>query len=113
MKAVGVGPAYSDPVLGDVKAGGPAAAAGLPLGAGHVGSMFGSFFQAGPVTDYPSARRSDTARFARWFWAMIARGVYLAPSQFEAGFVSLAHGDAEIEETVEAARVVMAGLAGD
>jgi len=90
-----------------------AAAAGIPLVAGHVGSMFGSFFQAGPVTDYPSARRSDTARFARWFWAMIARGVYLAPSQFEAGFVSLAHGDAEIEETVEAARVVMAGLAGD
>ena len=75
--------------------------------------MFGYFFQEGPVTDYQSARRSDTARFARWFWGMIAQGVYLAPSQFEAGFVSLAHGDAEIEATVAAARAVMAGLAED
>ena len=90
-----------------------AAAAGIPLVAGHVGSMFGYFFQEGPVTDYQSARSSDTARFARWFWGMIAQGVYLAPSQFEAGFVSLAHGDAEIEATVAAARAVMAGLAED
>ncbi len=87
--------------------------AGIPLVAGHVGSMFGYFFQTGPVIDYQSARRSDTARFARWFWGMIAQGVYLAPSQFEAGFVSLAHGDADIEETVAAARAVMAGLMGD
>ncbi len=88
-----------------------AAAAGVPVAAGHVGSMFGLFFQPGPVVDYASARRSDTARFARWFWGMIHRGVYLAPSQFEAGFVSAAHGDAEIEQTLAAAREVLARLA--
>jgi glutamate-1-semialdehyde 2,1-aminomutase len=87
-----------------------AVAAGLPLATAHCGSMFGLFFQAGPVTDFASARRSDTGRYARWFWGMVERGVYLAPSQFEAGFVSFAHGDEEIDATIEAARALMAAL---
>jgi glutamate-1-semialdehyde 2,1-aminomutase len=70
----------------------------------RVGSMFTFFFTPGPVTDWDSAKRSDTARFARFFHFMLERGVYLAPSQFEAGFVSAAHTEADIRATVEAAR---------
>jgi glutamate-1-semialdehyde 2,1-aminomutase len=88
-----------------------AAAAGLPVATAQVCGMFGLYFQAGPVTDYASARRSDTARFARWFRAMLDRGVYLPPSQFEACFVSLAHGEAQIGATLEAAREAMELLA--
>jgi glutamate-1-semialdehyde 2,1-aminomutase len=67
------------------------------------GSMFGFFFTDGPVLDLAGAKRSDTALYARFFHAMLDRGFYFAPSQFEAGFVSLAHTEAEIERTVEAA----------
>jgi glutamate-1-semialdehyde 2,1-aminomutase len=81
---------------------------GIAGTADSAGSMFGLFFQPGPVTDYASARRSDTARYARWFRAMLGRGVYLAPSQFEAGFVSTAHGDAAIDATLDAARDAVA-----
>jgi glutamate-1-semialdehyde 2,1-aminomutase len=70
----------------------------------RVGSMFTFFFTAGPVTDYESARRSDTARFGRFFRAMLERGIYLPPSQFEAAFVSAAHSDEDIRLTAEAAR---------
>jgi glutamate-1-semialdehyde 2,1-aminomutase len=69
----------------------------------RVGSMFTCFFTAEPVTDYESAKRSDTARFARFFRAMLERGVYLAPSQFEAAFVSAAHTERDIDETIAAA----------
>ncbi len=69
----------------------------------RVGSMITVFFCAGPVVDYASAKASDTRRFGRFFHAMLERGVYLPPSQFEAAFVSLAHGDAEIDLTVRAA----------
>jgi glutamate-1-semialdehyde 2,1-aminomutase len=69
----------------------------------RVGSMFTFFFTDAPVTDYESAKRSDTARFARFFHHMLERGVYLAPSQFEAGFVSAAHSDADIARTAAAA----------
>ena len=69
----------------------------------RVGSMITVFFCAGPVTDYTTAKQSDTKRFARFFHAMLARGVYLPPAQFEAAFVSLAHGEAEIDETLAAA----------
>jgi glutamate-1-semialdehyde 2,1-aminomutase len=69
----------------------------------RVGSMFTCFFTAEPVTDYESAKRSDTAWFARFFRAMLERGVYLAPSQFEAAFVSAAHSERDIEETIVAA----------
>ncbi|HWQ14845.1 MAG TPA: glutamate-1-semialdehyde 2,1-aminomutase [Roseiflexaceae bacterium] len=84
-----------------------AAAAGIPLQAACAGSMWGFFFTGQPVTDYASARTSDTARYARFFHAMLERGVYLAPSQFEAAFLSLAHDDALIQRTVDAAADVM------
>jgi glutamate-1-semialdehyde 2,1-aminomutase len=76
----------------------------------RVGSMFTTFFQEGPVYDYASALKSDTALFGRFFRAMLDRGVNLAPSQFEAGFVSLAHGDEEIARTLEAADDALASL---
>jgi glutamate-1-semialdehyde 2,1-aminomutase len=69
----------------------------------RVGSMITVFFCAGPVTDYATAKASDTKRFGRFFHAMLERGVYLPPAQFEAAFVSLAHGEAEIDATVAAA----------
>ena len=69
----------------------------------RVGSMITVFFCAGPVTDYASAKASDTKRFGRFFQAMLERGVYLPPAQFEAAFVSLAHGEAEIDATIAAA----------
>jgi len=72
----------------------------VPLTAGHAGSMWGVYFVAGPVRDYAQAKRSDTALFARWHRAALARGIFLAPSAFEAGFVSTAHTDADIAETV-------------
>jgi glutamate-1-semialdehyde 2,1-aminomutase len=70
----------------------------------RVGSMFTFFFTDGPVTDWESAKRSDTARFGRFFHFMLDRGVYMAPSQFEAGFISSAHSEDDIRQTVETAR---------
>ena len=66
--------------------------------------MFTFFFTGQPVTDYESAKRSDTARFARFFRAMLERGIYLAPSQFEAAFLSAAHSAEDIRQTIAAAR---------
>ncbi len=77
----------------------------------RVASMITVFFCPGPVTDYASAKASDTKRFARFFHAMQERGVYLPPAQFEAAFVSLAHGDAEIDATVDAARAAFTASA--
>jgi glutamate-1-semialdehyde 2,1-aminomutase len=74
----------------------------------RVGSMFTFFFHDGLITDYESAKRSDTARFGKFFRAMLDRGVYLAPSQFEAAFLSAAHTDEDIHRTVEAAREAFA-----
>jgi glutamate-1-semialdehyde 2,1-aminomutase len=70
----------------------------------RVGSMFTFFFTNQPVTDWDSAKCSDTAAFGRFFHGMLERGVYLAPSQFEAGFVSAAHSEEDIAATVDAAR---------
>src|SRR5580700_10329410 len=70
----------------------------------RVGSMFTFFFNESPVTDWDSAKRSDTARFAKFFHFMLEHGVYLAPSQYEAGFISAAHSAEDIRLTVEAAR---------
>ncbi|MCL4402100.1 MAG: glutamate-1-semialdehyde 2,1-aminomutase [Acidobacteria bacterium] len=70
----------------------------------RVGSMFTFFFNDQPVTDYETAKRSDTARFAQFFRLMLERGIYLAPSQFEAAFVSAAHSEEDIRGTVAAAR---------
>jgi len=72
--------------------------------------MFTTFFQEGPVTDYASALRSDAQRFGRFFQGMLENGVNLAPSQFEAGFVSLAHTDDDIGRTLEAADRALANL---
>jgi glutamate-1-semialdehyde 2,1-aminomutase len=68
----------------------------------RVGSMFTLFFTPGPVTDWESAKRSDTARFGRYFHFLLERGIYMAPSQFEAGFVSAAHTGEEIRRTAAA-----------
>ena len=65
--------------------------------------MFTFFFNDQPVTCYESAKRSDTARFGRFFHHMLDHGIYLAPSQFEAGFLSSAHTEADIDHTVAAA----------
>ena len=82
-----------------------AAGAGVPLAENHVGGMFGIFFtDAGQVKDFARATACDIERFKRFYHAMLDRGVYLAPSAFEAGFISAAHGDAEIDATLEAAR---------
>ena len=81
-----------------------AAAAPPGITVNRVGSMFTFFFTDQPVTDYESAKRSDTARFAKFFRLMLERGIYLAPSQFEAAFVSAAHHEADIERTIQAAR---------
>ncbi len=80
-----------------------AANAGVPHVVQRVGSMLTLFFHDGPVHDYDDARRSDTRLFARFFWEMLARGVYLPCSQFEAAFVSAAHTDADIDHTIAAA----------
>jgi len=81
-------------------------AAAAPRGAivNRVGSMITFFFTDAPVTDYESARRSDRVRFGAFFRAMLDRGVYLPPSQFEAAFVSAAHADEDIERTTTAMR---------
>ncbi len=70
----------------------------------RVGSMFTFFFTDRPVVDFESAKRSDTVRFNRFFHHMLDRGFYLAPSQFEAGFISSAHSEDDIAHTVSAAR---------
>lgn len=75
----------------------------IPLRAAHLGSMWGFFFTAEPVVDYASAKTADTQRYGRFFHAMLERGVYLAPAQFEAAFVSLAHDDDLIGATIAAA----------
>src|SRR5207302_7671507 len=70
----------------------------------RVGSMFTFFFTDQPVTDWESAKRSDTAKFGKFFRSMLERGIYLAPSQFEAAFLSAAHTEEDIGRTVAAAR---------
>jgi glutamate-1-semialdehyde 2,1-aminomutase len=73
---------------------------GMVVSAGHAGSMWGVYFTAGPVRNFAEAKRSDADLFARWHRAALERGVYLAPSPFEAGFVSSAHTDADIDFTI-------------
>lgn len=82
-----------------------AAKAGVPMTLNRVGAMGTWFFTPGPVGDYDDAAKSDTAAFGRFHHAMLEQGVWLPPSQFEAAFVSAAHGDGEVEKTIAAARV--------
>jgi glutamate-1-semialdehyde 2,1-aminomutase len=77
---------------------------------GHISAMFGLFFAAGPIHNYEDAKKSDLAKFSRFHRGMLERGIYLAPSQFEAGFTSLAHTDADIDRTLDAARAVLTNL---
>jgi glutamate-1-semialdehyde 2,1-aminomutase len=87
-----------------------ARAAGIPHQLARVGSMWTLFFTEQPVTDYDAAKKCDTARFARFFWAMLDRGIYLPCSQFEAAFISAAHTEEQIEQTIVAAREALAEL---
>ncbi|NOZ05531.1 MAG: glutamate-1-semialdehyde 2,1-aminomutase [Chloroflexi bacterium] len=77
--------------------------AGVPVYQTRVGTMFATFFTGEPVTNWASAKRCDVERFGRFFREMLEQGVYVAPSQFEAGFMSVAHSDDDIARTVEAA----------
>ena len=77
--------------------------AGVPLWANRVGSMFTWFFQAGPVSDWDTAAKSDTRAFARFHRSMLENGIYLPPSQYEAMFLSAAHSEEDLERTIEAA----------
>jgi glutamate-1-semialdehyde 2,1-aminomutase len=81
-----------------------AAAAGVPLTTNRVGAMGTWFFTPGPVTNYEQAAKSDTAAFGLFHHAMLNQGIWLPPSQFEAAFLSTAHGDAEVQATIAAAR---------
>jgi len=82
--------------------------AGVACTLGRCNSMMTLFFTKGPVTDWDTASRCDTERYARWFWGLIERGVYMPCSQFEALFVSAAHTEADIDATLAAAREVLA-----
>jgi glutamate-1-semialdehyde 2,1-aminomutase len=84
-----------------------AAEASVPVTQTRVGSMQSLFFTSGPVADWAGAKGSDTDFFSRYFKGLLARGIYVAPSQFEATFVGLAHTEAEIDRTVEAAGEAM------
>ncbi len=86
---------------------------GVPYQIQRAGSMWTLFFSAEPVTDYRSALQADTKRFARFFWAMLDRGIYLPCSQFEAAFVSAAHGEHELARTVDAAEQALAEIAAE
>jgi glutamate-1-semialdehyde 2,1-aminomutase len=76
----------------------------------RVGSMLGLFFTDQPVSNFAEAQHSDVGRFARYYREMLERGIYLAPSQYEAAFVSGAHSDGDIKTTVQAARDVFANF---
>ena len=77
---------------------------------GHISGMFGLFFTAGPVHNFADAKTADTEKFGKFHRGMLEQGVYLAPSQFEAGFTSLAHTDADIARTIDAAKTVLETL---
>ena len=72
--------------------------------------MFGFFFQKGPVNNFEDAKHSDAQKFAKWHRGMLERGVYLAPSQYEAGFMSTAHTTDDIDATIAAAKEVFKSL---
>jgi glutamate-1-semialdehyde 2,1-aminomutase len=86
--------------------------AGVPVYSTRIGSMFCTFFTAQPVTDYATASIADTAQFRRFFHALLDAGIYVAPSQFEAGFVSTAHTDDDIERTIAASSQAFQAAAG-
>ncbi len=84
--------------------------AGHAVYGGHISAMFGMFFHPGPISNFEDAKGADLEKFSRFHRGMLERGVYLAPSQYEAGFTSLAHTDADIDATIAAARDVLTTL---
>jgi glutamate-1-semialdehyde 2,1-aminomutase len=88
-----------------------AADLGIELRTTSIGGMFGFFFHPGPVRSFADAKEADEAAFRRFFAGMIDRGIYLAPSPYEAGFVSLAHRPADIDVTLEAAHKALRRVA--
>ncbi|XP_076912518.1 glutamate-1-semialdehyde 2,1-aminomutase, chloroplastic-like [Bidens hawaiensis] len=84
--------------------------AGHAISGGHISGMFGFFFTEGPVYNFDDAKKSDTAKFAKFYRAMLEEGVYFAPSQFEAGFTGLKHMEEDIERTIDAAEKVFKDL---
>jgi glutamate-1-semialdehyde 2,1-aminomutase len=88
-----------------------ARSAGVPHQLQRVGSMWTLFFTPDSVVDYDSAKSADTTKFARFFWAMLDRGIYLPCSQFEAAFLSAAHTEAHVARTIDAAREALCELA--
>eukprot|EP00954_Amorphochlora_amoebiformis_P025777 1375151-Amorphochlora_amoeboformis.AAC.1 len=78
--------------------------AGHDVCGGHIRGMFGFFFTKGPVNCFADAAKSDTAKFAKWHRGMLERGIYLAPSSYEAGFTSLAHTEEDVDKTIAAAK---------
>jgi glutamate-1-semialdehyde 2,1-aminomutase len=95
-----------DKLAAEVVAGVAAAAkdAGVTMCHNRVGSMFTWFFARGPVTDWTSAAKSDTEAFGRFFRAMLENGIYLPPSQFETAFISIAHSEQDMQQTIGAAK---------
>ena len=87
-----------------------AKSAGVPIQFNRCGSMFCAYFTSEPVHNLADAMKSDRTRFAKFFHEMLAEGIYLAPSQFEAGFISTVHTTADIEQTIKAAAKVLRGL---
>ena len=86
------------------------AQAEVPSTINRVASMFTGFFNAGPVSALAQVEQSDTAAYGRYMHALLDRGVYIAPSQFEAGFVSIAHTNEDIDRTIEVVGEALAGL---
>jgi len=84
--------------------------AGVPHAITRVGSMLTLFFNSQRPTDWDSASKSDTARYAKYFWGLLDRGVYMPCSQYEALFVSAAHSEADIDATIAAASDVLGGF---
>ena len=101
-----------DKLAGEVVSGVAAAAkdAGVKMCHNRVGSMFTWFFAAGPVTDWTSAAKCDTAAFGRFFRAMLENGIYLPPSQFEAAFLGAAHTERDVQQTIAAAKQAFAAV---
>jgi glutamate-1-semialdehyde 2,1-aminomutase len=87
-----------------------AESAGVPVQFNRCASMFCGYFTSGPVHNLGDAMKSDRERFKKYFHGMLEQGIYLAPSQFEAGFISTAHTSADIDKTVKAASNAMRTL---
>ena len=83
---------------------------GVALTVNRVGSMFTAFFTPGPVSDYASAKKSDTAAYGLFFSFLLEAGVYFPPSQFEAAFVSTSHSEGDVAATLQAANLAFSGL---